>query len=352
MRARGELIPDGRRAELGDLLRRRRAELTTDLAGLPPTRRRRTPGLRREEVAELANISTALYAWLEQGRDVPVSRRTIDAIANALQFTSGERDHLFALATNAEFEFDEAITPTLRRAVASLHTHPVFILNHAWDVVLSNCAASVIFHGEKAMSAESNLLEAVFSENSRQLFLNWHNVAVAVVEMFRYDYPLYATESNVLALVDRLRQADPVFAAIWDEHRVRRPSGEIRQLNHRIAGLLSVEPSIYAVIESPGLRYMIFTPTDAATARQIGDLVARATTAAEQSVPTCAYGLGEVAGNGGVGIASTLPSGGDGVVAAAAAGCAVGGAGADAGRFQTGTAESAGSTPSKEKVAT
>jgi transcriptional regulator with XRE-family HTH domain len=276
MRAPTEPVIDGRRAELGDFLRRRRAELTTDRAGLPATRRRRTPGLRREEVAELAEISTALYAWLEQGREVPVSRRTIDAIASALQFTPGERDHMYALATNANIELHEVVSPALTRFVTSLTSHPVFVLDHKWDVMLANRAAQVIFHCGSDLPADFNILEAIFSDSSKALFVNWREVAASVTEMFRYDYPLYASEPEPLALVERLRTLEPVFAQVWEEHRVRRSSGAIRQLNHPIAGVLSVEPSVYAVVESPGLRYMVFTPTDAETARQIGDLVARA----------------------------------------------------------------------------
>lgn len=274
MPAVNELTGDGRRAELGDFLRRRRAELTTEMAGLPTTRRRRTPGLRREEVAELADISTALYAWLEQGRDVPVSRRTVDAIATALQFTRSERDHIYTLAMDESSAFNEEITPALERMVASLRTHPIFVLNHTWDVVLYNRAAHVVFRIDEDPSAKVNLLETTFDQSRKSLFVDWREVASSVVELFRYDYALYADEPGPLALVEKLRASDSEFAALWEQHRVRRSPHAIRKINHPVAGILSIEPSLYAVVESPGLRYMLYTPTDDETARHIGDLVA------------------------------------------------------------------------------
>lgn len=220
-------------------MRRRRAELTADRAGLPATHRRRTSGPRREEVAERADISTALYARLEHGREVPVSRRTIGVVATALQSRPGEHDHLYALATNANIELHEIVSPALQRFVTSLTTHPARVLDRRGDVMLANRAARVIFHCGSELPSD--------------------------------------LKAAPLALVERLRAAEPVFAHAWEEHRVRRSSGAIRQLDHPIAGLLSVEPSMYAVVESPGLRYyMVFTPTDAATARQIADLAERA----------------------------------------------------------------------------
>ena len=276
MRAVSEPIPDGRRAELGDFLRRRRAELTTEMVGLPATRRRRTPGLRREEVAELAEISTALYSWLEQGRDVPVSRRTVEAIAHALQLTPAEREHAFTLATHENGELSEEISDSLRRMVDSFQTHPVFILDHRWDVVLANTAAEVVFSYDADLQSGTNLLEAIFEEPVKSSFVDWPSVAANLIEMFRYDYALYATEPDSLARVERLYASDPTFAEIWDEHHVRRSPNSLRKINHPKAGLLSIEPSLYAVIESPGLRVMMYTPSDEETAAKIAALVCEA----------------------------------------------------------------------------
>jgi transcriptional regulator with XRE-family HTH domain len=242
------------------------------MAGLPATRRRRTPGLRREEVAELANISTALYAWLEQGRDVPISRRTIDAIADALQCTPSERDHVRTLATHESAVLSEEVSPALERMVASLPTHPAFVVNHKWDVVLCNRAAQLVFNNGDDMPPPFNLLQATFERERRDLFVDWRAVASGLTEMFRYDYALYAGEPGPLALVESLRSSDPVFAAIWEEHRVRRAPSALKQINHPVAGLLTVDPSIFAVVESPGLRMLIYTPGDAETAHKIAAL--------------------------------------------------------------------------------
>jgi transcriptional regulator with XRE-family HTH domain len=249
------------------------------MAGLPQTRRRRTPGLRREEVAELADISTALYAWLEQGRDVPVSRRTVDAIANALQLTPAEREHANMLATHESSVLNETITDSLKRMVDSFHTHPIFILNHRWDVVLSNAAANVVFTNDST-APNVNLLEAVFAEPTRSQFLDWREVAAALIEMFRFDYALYAKEPDALAIVERLYASDTTFAEIWDEHRVRRSPNSVRRIAHPRVGLLSLEPSLYAVVESPGLRVMMYTPCGDDTTRKIGGMVSEASRSA------------------------------------------------------------------------
>ena len=257
-------------------MRRRRAELTTEMVGLPNTRRRRTPGLRREEVAELADISTALYAWLEQGRDVPVSRRTVESIAHALQLAPAELEHVYTLATHESEVLNEEVSDPLRRMVDSFVTHPVFILDHRWDVVLANTAAEVVFSYDAALAAKTNLLEAVFENPVKSYFVDWRNVAANLIEMFRYDYALYATEPDSLALVERLYASDPTFAEIWDEHHVRRSPRSLRQINHPKAGSLQLEPSLYAVVESPGLRVMMYTPSDEETAHRISALVADA----------------------------------------------------------------------------
>jgi transcriptional regulator with XRE-family HTH domain len=265
---------DPRRAELADFLRTRRAALTPELAGLPPTPRRRTPGLRREEVSELAGISVALYTWLEQGRDVSVSVRTIDAIASALQLSSGERTHVHRLARRATGELREDVSPGLRRTIGSLREHPAYVLDHTWNVALRNGAAYHVFGGSTDSGIRTNLLEEVFmAPRLRALFSDWEPMCENLVEMFRLDFALYADDPSAIALVERLREQSPLFASIWEKHGVREFPHDVREVSHPVAGRLVFIVSAYGVMESPGLRLLLFAPSDDDTATRVAELV-------------------------------------------------------------------------------
>jgi len=265
---------DPRRAELGEFLKGRRAALMPERAGLPSGARRRTPGLRREEVAELAQISVALYTWLEQGRDVPVSRRTIDAVASALQLSPGEHRHLHYLALQEEVALREEISPALRRMVASFGRYPVFVLDHAWDIVLRNVAAYEVFGGSSDLDERTNMLETVFVQDQyRKLFVEYDKIAEGLLAMFRLEFPAHADEPGTLAMVERLRRASPMFRELWQRYGVKEHPQGVRLLNHPIAGALALEPSLLGVVESPGLRLMCYLPADDETERRIEALV-------------------------------------------------------------------------------
>ena len=260
-----------RRAELAEFLRSRRAALMPGDVGLPPTARRRTPGLRREEVAELAGISVTLYTWLEQGRDVPVSERTIDAIAAALQMSDDERRHAQALAHPPQHaELSETITHALRRFVGTLRWHPTFVLDHEWNIVLRNESALAVFGGDADLENRVNMLEEVFlHDRFRTLFSDWSDTAEKLLEMYRIDFALYAPADVASPIVERLRERSPEFERWWSEYRVRSHPHELRELDHPRVGKITLEPSTHAVIESPGLRLLVFTPHDAESERRI-----------------------------------------------------------------------------------
>jgi transcriptional regulator with XRE-family HTH domain len=267
------------------LLRTRRAALKPERAGLAPTVRRRTPGLRREEVAELAGISVALYTWLEQGRDVPVSARTIDAIASALQLSPGERAHAQGLVRRVRGELHEDITAALRRMVASMRTHPIFVLDHAWDIVLRNAAAISVFGGSSEPEAHDNILVRAFLEpHYRSLFVEADGVAQSLLEMFRLEYASYDGDARSRQIVALLLAQSHEFASAWEQHRVRAHPRDIRVVSHPIAGELVVEPTTYTVVESPNLRLLLYTPYDDETAGKIEELV-RATEASSEAKP-------------------------------------------------------------------
>ena len=262
------------RAEIGEFLRNRREALAPARVGLPPTPRRRTPGLRREEVAELAGISVAIYSWLEQGRDVAFSRRTIESIAKALQLSAGERTHLFYLAfEHHQAEPDENLSAALRRMVASLPTHPVFVLDHAWDIVLQNEAADAVFL--KMTDERVNILESIFTDTDvHVLFDDWKSSAQSMLEMFRLDYALYTEDPHVAQVVERLRTQSSYFDELWQRYGVRTHPESPREMMHPTAGRLVLEPSTYVVSEAPSMRLLLFTPYDDQTAQRVLELVA------------------------------------------------------------------------------
>jgi transcriptional regulator with XRE-family HTH domain len=268
---------DPRRAELADFLRGRREALTPESAGLRSTLRRRTPGLRREEVAELAGISVALYTWLEQGRDVPVSARSIDAIADALRLTPSERTHVQRLIRPVHDELREHISPALQRMVNSAPTHPMFVLDHAWNIVLANTAARAVFGIDGSLGEEQesgNIIVSAFTLcHFRSLFEDWQTVARELLEGFRLDYALYADDPQVQALVERLHAESDFFSELWEQHRVSEYPKGLRMLNHPTAGRLVLEPTLYGVVESPGLRILLFTPFENETMQRIVTLV-------------------------------------------------------------------------------
>jgi transcriptional regulator with XRE-family HTH domain len=259
-----------RRSELADFLRKRREALTPEAAGLPQTRRRRTPGLRREEVAEIAGISASLYAWLEQARDVPISRRTVDALADALQLESHERQHLHDLTRRETVELSEAVSPRLTKFVASLKASPALVLDHTWNIVLENAAATALYGSADAPDNEPNMLRhVVLYERFRKLFCDWEGAVMIITELFRLDYGSHSDDPAMRALVDELRAASPAFEAIWQRHSVRRDLSASHVIEHDALGRIEFEPSAYGVAESPGLRLLIFTPVDEATSARI-----------------------------------------------------------------------------------
>jgi len=262
-----------RRAELADFLRRRRAALKPEEAGFSTTARRRTPGLRREEVAELAGISVALYTWLEQGRDVPVSARTIDAIADALRLSSGERTHVHRLVRRFSGVRRTDISPALRRMVYSLEHQPTFVLDPIWDVVVFNRAGGLVF-GDWEGDDDPNMLEMLFTEpRMRELFVDWESVCESLVELFRLDFANYASDARSIDLIDGLRARSPLFAALWEKHGIREYPNDLRRLQHPLVGELLLEATTYTVIESPALRLLVFTPYDEETTKRIARLV-------------------------------------------------------------------------------
>jgi transcriptional regulator with XRE-family HTH domain len=262
---------------LGTYLKDRRAKLDPGAFGFP-SRRRRTPGLRREEVAQRANISSTWYTWLEQGRGGAPSADVLDRIARALMLTDVEREHLFLLGLGhppeVRYRKDEGVTPRLQRVLNALEPSPALIRTAIWDVVAWNRAATVMFTDYSALPVEQrNILRFVFLDPKvRAAQYDWDSVARFVVGAFRVDAARAGAAAEVEPLVNELCRLSPDFKAIWQDNDVRTHGEVVKHIRHAVLGPLAVEYSAFAVDGRPDLTMVIYNPTTPADAEKIRSL--------------------------------------------------------------------------------
>jgi transcriptional regulator with XRE-family HTH domain len=209
-------LSDLSRNELGDFLRSRRERLTPRAAGLPTGRRRRTPGLRREEVAELAGIGVDWYIRLEQGRSVSPSVTTVDALARALKLSKVEHAHLRALTRNPDRRafVRETVPEAIRRVVESLN-QPAYVTGRRWDVLAWNKAAEEVFAFSRLPEQDRNILIIILTKPAtRRVFgASWNEQARRVVAQFRATHDLWADDPAFVELLARLRRESPEHAS-------------------------------------------------------------------------------------------------------------------------------------------
>ena len=256
-------MADPRRSEFGDFLRSRREKLTPKAVGLPIGRRRRTAGLRREEVAELAGIGVDWYIRLEQGRTVSPSVTTIDALARALRLTKAEHAHLRALARDADRRafLRESVPEPLRRLVENLNA-PAYITGRRWDVLAWNEAAEEIFAFSRLREEDRNsLISMLTNPKSRRLFAaNWADEARRMVAQFRATHDLWAGDPAFLELLQRLREGCPEFSGWWETHDIKSVVGGQKVVNHPKKGVLRFEHASFQANDDPALKLVIYTP--------------------------------------------------------------------------------------------
>ncbi|SHK20028.1 transcriptional regulator, XRE family [Bradyrhizobium lablabi] len=256
-------MADPRRSEFGDFLRSRREKLTPKAVGLPIVgRRRRTAGLRREEVAELAGIGVDWYIRLEQGRTVSPSVTTIDALARALRLSKAEHGHLRALARDADRRAfaRESVPEPLRRLVEGLN-QPAYITGRRWDILVWNKAADDIFaFGRLREEDRNSLISMLTNPRSRRLFANWADEAKRMVAQFRATHDLWAGDPAFLELLQRLREGCPEFAGWWGAHDIKSVAGGQKVMNHPKKGQLRFEHASFQANDDPALKLVIYTP--------------------------------------------------------------------------------------------
>ena len=264
---------------LGDFLRSRRMRL--DPASFGFSGRRRTPGLRREEVAQRANISSTWYTWLEQGRGGAPSAAVLERICEALMLTNAEREHLFMLGLGrppeARYRFSAAANPRLQRVLDSLEASPSIIKTATWDVIAWNRAATIVLTDYSALTAgERNILRFLFGDPAvRARQHDWESVARFVVGTFRADVARAGLASEVADLVDELCGMSADFDRMWREkHVFSFGEGEnVKRLLHPVFGTVEMEYSLFAVDGRPDLSMIVYTPLDPKMAERIRQAV-------------------------------------------------------------------------------
>ncbi|MDB5652540.1 MAG: transcriptional regulator [Tardiphaga sp.] len=263
---------------LGAYLKNRRTKLDAASFGLAGGRRR-TPGLRREEVAQRANISTTWYTWLEQGRGGRASADVLDRIARALTLTDVEREHLFLLGLGrppaVHYRGSDAITPRLQRFLDVLEYSPAIVRTPTWDVVAWNRAAAAVLTDYSELPPDQrNILRMIFCDpRVRAKQPDWQSVARFVVSSFRIDAARAGADAEVARLVDELSAASPDFAAMWRDNNVQTHGGGVKQLRHPQLGPITLEYSAFAVDGRPDLSLIVYNPATAEDRARIESLV-------------------------------------------------------------------------------
>jgi transcriptional regulator with XRE-family HTH domain len=267
---------------LGAFLRDRRARLQPG-AGAPG--RRRTPGLRREEVATRAGVSVTWYTWLEQGRGGPPSDEVLERLAQSLELDADGREILFLLAQQRPPPLSPAppaaVTPALQRVLDALRTSPAMVKTPAWDIVAWNEAAAAVMNISEAAAHERNGLRRLFNNPElRDGLPDWEANARFMIAVFRIGVARAGGSPEATALVVELMATSADFRRLWAENEVRSHGSGEKRFAHPVLGALTLETMAFDVDGAEGLTMMVFTPTNAADARAIGALVARRAQAA------------------------------------------------------------------------
>jgi PAS domain-containing protein len=258
-----------RRSELADFLRDRRARVTPEMVGLPANGRRRTPGLRREEVAQLAGVGLSWYTWLEQGRDIKPSAQVLDALVRVLRLAAAERAHLFHLA-RVELplpggDYPREAPPELAAIVDGLVPNPAYLIGPRADVLAWNRAATAVL-GEPAAAPDGrpNLLWWLFTSGDRA-GEQWRATGRAALARLRAEHARRLDDPDFAALLDALERASPRFRAEWARHEVRSEQLGSKTIEHPRLGTLRLYHLQSAPTSHPELRLTQFVPADAAT---------------------------------------------------------------------------------------
>jgi transcriptional regulator with XRE-family HTH domain len=269
-----DLAMDGhdRRRQLGGFLRECRERIGPEAVGLPGGGRRRTPGLRREEVASLAGISTTYYTKIEQG-SVVVSERALSNIAEVLKLNNTERNYAFALATGrTPVQLEERVSPTLMRLLELYEPYPAQILGRRWDFLAWNQAACSVFMDLDQIPPQARNLIMIISMDPaiKHTLVDWEKQVRRIMAEFRADYGKYHSDPAFGALIASLLDSSPLFDEWWNEYKdVGSPSDVEMGINHPTAGRLNLLEIGLIANDHPGLRVILFLPQDEETKEKL-----------------------------------------------------------------------------------
>ncbi|WP_019637262.1 helix-turn-helix transcriptional regulator [Paenibacillus fonticola] len=274
--------------ELSVFLKSQRAKIVPQMVGLPAGTRRRTPGLRREEVAQLAGVSTTWYTWLEQGRDIKVSASVLDNIASALRLTQDERKYLYALAmdtgagpgVSAELhrEGQPEISPSLTKILQELKYCPTIISDRRCQIVGWNEAASHVFLGFEQIPIEQrNMISLLFSRQElRRLAVNWEQFVRGFLAIFRAYYGQYVEDEWYDHFLTEMKETYPEFNHLWEQSEVSMAPEVILEFRHAKAGRMHFQLTSLQVHGNVDLRCSIYTPApDSSTEFKLRQLMER-----------------------------------------------------------------------------
>ncbi|MGH8962283.1 MAG: helix-turn-helix transcriptional regulator [Jatrophihabitantaceae bacterium] len=268
-----------RRAELSAFLRSRRERIAPQQVGVAYTGRRRTPGLRREEVAQLAGVGVTWYTWLEQGRDIKVSEQVLEAIARTLLLDRDERTHLFTLAGSADQSVARecgSISPQMHALLAQLASFPACVVNGKYDLLAYNRSYARLIGNMDEVPIESrNCMWLLFTDPAwRKTMVEWDDAAARMTANLRGLYADHVSEPAWKSFVARLRAESAEFAELWERHEVRGIENKRKRYRTSLVGMLHLDVVNTWLAPKNGTRLLVYTPGDAETGRRLEKMAA------------------------------------------------------------------------------
>ncbi|PEJ59097.1 transcriptional regulator [Bacillus sp. AFS002410] len=262
--------PETRLQALSEFLKTQRSKLSPQMVGLPLGTRRRTPGLRREEVAQIAGVSTTWYTWLEQGRDIKVSTSVLDAISDALQLNKDERNYFYALALpevekrSYSGEEETIISPALKKIVQELRYCPIIISDRRCHIVGWNQAAAHVFLDFSQIEPEKrNLIELLFSRKEfKTLAVNWVHFVKGFLSIFRTYYGQYVGDRWYTSFISEMEENYPEFHELWNESEVSSAPEVLIEFRHAKTGKMQFNLTSLQVQGNVDLRCSVYTPVE------------------------------------------------------------------------------------------
>lgn len=265
-----------RRAGLADFLKTRRARLHPEQFDLPTFGRRRTSGLRREELAQLVGVGVSWYTWLEQGRDIQVSKQVLERLADILQLKEEERQHLFVLARGPVVQPDEQDSErpgqyASYQAVLDAFIYPARLLDWRLNIVAWNeCANRIFGYDSCRTERDYNAVWSMFTNPAlRAIHVNWKHDARHCLASLRTASDRYPDSAWFMKLIADLQRVSPEFRAWWPEHDIRLACGSLYEINLPSVGRLALQPDVFTVAARPDLQMVVYTPQTEETAARI-----------------------------------------------------------------------------------